>query len=283
MPDETKPPASRAFGDYQLELYVRGLTGVKPKLPVDFANLEARAQATMPEGVYSYVACGCGDERTQNFNVAAFDRWGLMPRMLVDCAARDLSVELFGMRFASPLFLCPIGVLGICAKDGHGDLAAARAAAATGVPMIASTLSNDPMEAIAETLGGGNGFFQLYTPADKELAESFVKRAERAGFKAIVVTLDSWQLGWRPRELNIANFPQLRGVSLANYFSDPVFLSRLAKPPSEDPTAAIGLWGRIFGKPLTWADLPWLRSLTKLPLVLKGICHPDDARREPAP
>ena len=183
------------------------------------------------------------------------------------------------MRLASPLFLCPIGVLGICAEDGHGDLATARAAATTGVPMIASTLSNDPMEAIAEMLDGGAGFFQLYTPADKELAESFVGRAERAGFKAIVVTLDSWVLGWRPRDLNIANFPQLRGVSLANYFSDPVFLSRLAKPPSEDPAAAVGLWGRIFGKPLTWTDLPWLRSLTKLPLVLKGICHPDDARR----
>ena len=268
-----------AFGDYQFEIYAKGLAGIKPKLPVDFANLEARARAEMPEDVYSYVSSGCGDERTQNFNVSAFDRWGLVPRMLVDCATRDLSVELFGIRFASPLFLCPIGVLGICGQDGHGDLATARAAAQTGVPMIASTLSNDPMEAIAKALNSGTGFFQLYTPADKALAESFVSRAEAAGFKAIVITLDSWQLGWRPRDLNAANLPQMRGVALANYFSDPKFLSRLAKPPSEDPAPAIQLFAGIFGRPLTWADLPWLRSLTKLPLILKGICHPDDARR----
>ncbi|MBV9287052.1 MAG: alpha-hydroxy-acid oxidizing protein [Hyphomicrobiales bacterium] len=282
MPDEPKQPqqpASGAFADYQFGIYLRGLSGVRPKLPVDFANLEEKARAAMPADVYSYVACGCGNERTQDANVAAFDRWGLIPRMLVDCSRRDLSVELFGMRFASPLFLCPIGVLGMCAKDGHGDLAAARAAAETGALMIASTFSNDPMETVAKALDGGTGFFQLYTPADKALAESFVSRAERAGFKAIVVTLDTWILGWRPRDLNAANLPQLKGVALANYFSDPVFLRKLAKPPDEDPAAAIQLALGIFGRPLTWSDLPWLRSLTKLPLVLKGICHPDDARR----
>ena len=119
------------FGGYQFEIYAKGLSGIKPRLPVDFANLEARARAEMPEDVYSYVSSGCGDERTQNFNVSAFDRWGLVPRILVDCATRDLSVELFGICFASPLFLCPIGVLGICGQDGHGDLATARAAAQT--------------------------------------------------------------------------------------------------------------------------------------------------------
>ena len=282
MPNEPKleqRPAARAFADYQFDIYLRGLSGVRPKLPVDFANLETKARAAMPEDIYSYVACGCGNERTQVVNVAAFDRWGLVPRMLVDCSARDLSVELFGMRFNSPLFLSPIGVLGVCAKDGHGDLATARAAAEMGAPMIASTLSNDPIEAIAGALGEGTGFFQLYTPADKALAENFVARAEKAGFKAIVVTLDTWILGWRPRDLNAANFPQLKGVALANYFSDPVFLRKLAKPPREDPAAAIQLALRIFGRPLIWSDLPWLRSLTKLPLVLKGICHPDDARR----
>ena len=268
-----------AFNDYQIGIYLKGLMGEKPGLPVDFANLQARARAEMPADIYSYVSCGCGDERTQDFNVSAFDRWGLVPRMLVDCATRDLSVELFGMRFASPLFLCPIGVIGACGRDGHGDLAAARAAVATGAPMIASTLSNDPIEEVAKALDGGTGFFQLYTPTDKALAESLVARAEAAGFKAIVVTLDTWLLGWRPRDLNIANFPQLRGVALANYFTDPNFRALLAKPPEEDPAAAIQLWARIFGRPLTWADLPWLRSLTRLPLILKGICHPDDARR----
>ena len=268
-----------AFGDYQNEIYGNGLRGVTPRLPVDFAGLEARARAALPETVLDYVAGGCGDERTQDGNVAAFARWGLVPRMMVDCSKRDLGVELFGMRWPAPLFLAPIGVLGICAQDGHGDLATARAAAIAGVPMIASTLSNDPLEAVAKELGAGTGFFQLYTPTDRELAESLVRRAEAAGFKAIVVTLDTWVSGWRPRDLNRSTFPQLRGAALANYFSDPRFRALLPKPPEADPATAIMTWARIFGKPLTWADLPWLRSLTKLPLILKGICHPDDARR----
>ena len=268
-----------AFGDYQNEIYLNGLRGVKPRLPVDFRSLEARARAALPESVLNYVAGGCGDERTQDGNVAAFARWGLIPRMLVDCSKRDLSVELFGARWPAPLFMAPIGVLGLCAQDGHGDLATARAAAVTGVPMVASTLSNDPLEAVAKEIGAGTGFFQLYTPTDRELAESLVRRAEAAGFKAIVVTLDTWVSGWRPRDLNDSNFPQLRGAALANYFSDPRFRALLPKPPEADPATAIMTWARIFGKPLTWADLPWLRSLTKLPLILKGVCHPDDARR----
>jgi lactate 2-monooxygenase len=268
-----------AFGDYQNEIYFKGLHGVKPKLPVNFSLLEQQAHAAMPDNVLSYVAGGCGDERTQDINVAAFQRWGLIPRMMVDCSKRDMSVELFGKRWASPLFMAPIGVLGICAQDGHGDLATAKAAALTGVPMVASTLSNDPMEAVAEGIGKSTGFFQLYTPNDIPLAESFVRRAEAAGFKAIVVTLDTAILGWRPRDLNDANFPQLRGHALANYFSDPRFRSLLAKPPEEDRATAVMRVLQLFGKPLTWANLPWLRSLTKLPLILKGICHPDDARR----
>ena len=267
------------FGDYQNEIYFRGVHGVKPKLPVNFRLLEQKARAALPDNVLSYVAGGCGDERTQELNVAAFKRWGLIPRMMVDCSKRDMSVELFGCRWPSPVFMAPIGVLGICAQDGHGDLAAAKAAAITGVPMVASTLSNDPLEAVAKDIGSGTGFFQLYTPNDIPLAESLVHRAETAGFKGIVVTLDTWVLGWRPSDLNDANFPQLRGHALANYFSDPRFRALLAKPPQEDGAAAVMLWARIFGKPLTWADLPWLRGLTKLPLILKGICHPDDARR----
>jgi lactate 2-monooxygenase len=144
---------------------------------------------------------------------------------------------------------------------------------------VASTLSNDPLEAVAKALGDGVGLFQLYTPKHIGVAESLVHRAEAAGFKAIVVTLDTWLTGWRPRDLNIANFPQLRGHALANYFSDPAFRASLAKPPEEDGPAAVMQWAAIFGKPLAWSDLPWLRSLTKLPLILKGICHPDDARR----
>ena len=267
------------FGDYQNAIYNAGLSGVIPKLPVDYATLEQRASAAMPPSVLGYVQGGCGDEFTQNNNADAFRHWGMTPRMMVDCSRRDLSIELFGMRLPSPIFMAPVGVIGICTQDGHGDLAAARASAETGVPLMASTLSNDPLESVAGALGNTPGFFQLYTPKDKALAESLVRRAEAAGYKGIVVTLDTWVTGWRPRDLNVANFPQLRGAVLMNYFSDPVFRAMLAKPPEEDGAAAVRQWAGVFGKVLTWDDMAWLRSLTTLPLILKGICHPDDARR----
>ena len=268
------------FGDFQLEIYIDGLSGVRPALPIGYAALEARAAAALSPEILSYVAGGAGNEHTQRANVAAFDRLGLIPRMLAGAAERDLSVELFGIKLPTPLLLAPIGVIGLCAQDGHGDLATARASARTGVPMIASTLTVDPLEQVAGELGETPGFFQLYTPADRELAASFVKRAEAAGFKGIVVTLDTQILGWRPRDLALASFPQLQGKCLANYFSDPLFRAKLDMAPEEDPRAAAAQWAAGFSDPaLSWDDLAWLRSLTDLPLLLKGICHPDDVRR----
>jgi isopentenyl diphosphate isomerase/L-lactate dehydrogenase-like FMN-dependent dehydrogenase len=267
------------FGDYQNEIYLDGLRGVVPSLPMTFSDLEARAQSALSPSLWSYVAGGAGDEFTQRANVRAFEQWGLVPRMMVGAAQRDLTVDLLGHALPSPLFMAPVGVIGMCAQDGHGDLATARAAARTGVPMVASTLSNDPMEEVAKEFGGTPGFFQLYTPTDRDFAASLVHRAEAAGFAGIVVTLDTWVTGWRPRDLSTSNFPQLRGHCLANYTSDPVFRARLQRAPEEDMGAVVGEFAGIFGNPLTWDDLPWLRSLTDLPLILKGICHPDDVRR----
>ena len=268
------------YGEWQFETYLGGLTGKQPELPMSYADLARRAEAAMSVEMWSYVAGGAGDERTQDANVRAFDGYGLMPRMLAGAAERDLSVEVFGQRLPTPLMLAPVGVIGLCEQDGHGDLTTARAAAGLGVPMIASTLSQDPMEEVAAALGDTPGWFQLYPPNDRQLTESFVHRAEAAGFSAIVVTLDTLALGWRPRDLSIASFPQLRGLCLANYFTDPVFRALLTTPPEQDVQAATGLWSRIFGNQrLSWDDLAWLRSLTRLPLLLKGICSPDDARR----
>jgi lactate 2-monooxygenase len=267
------------FGDYQTQIYAAGLRGVIPKVPVDFATLVKRAAGAMPPDVLPYVQGGCGDENTQDRNAAAFSEWGMIPRMLVDTTQRDLSVELFGHRYTNPLFMSPIGVTGICTQDRHGDIAAAQASAATGVPMMVSTLGNDTMEDVATHLGQTPGFFQLYTPKDRELTESLIRRAEKAGYRALVVTLDTWVTGWRPRDLNAGNFPQLRGHVLVNYTSDPVFRRLLGKDPASAPAEAVGLWTQLFGKVLTWDDLATFKSLTRLPLVLKGICHPDDARR----
>jgi lactate 2-monooxygenase len=278
----TSPKPS--FGDYQLEIYLAGLQGVLPSFPMAFAELEARAERALPPSVLSYVAGGAGSEHTQRANVSAFRQWGLIPRMFVGATKRDMSVELFGMTLPSPLLMAPIGVIGLCALDGHGDLATAAAAARTGVPMIASTLSVDPLEDVAAQFGATPGFFQLYTPTDRDLAASLVSRAETAGYRGIVVTLDTWITGWRPRDLAASNFPQLRGHCLANYFSDPVFQALLGQNASgggaaDGGAAAVRLWAQLFGNPLTWDDLPWLRSLTTLPLLVKGVCHPDDVRR----
>lgn len=267
------------FGAMQNEIYNAGLKGILPTYPVDFATLEKRAHEALGPMMTNYVAGGCGDEHTQDQNAAAFHHWGMVPRMMVDCSTRDLSIELFGHRYPTPLFMAPIGLNGEASQDRHGDVAAARASAMTGVPFCASTLANDPLEDVKAACGETPAWFQLYTPKNRELAESLIRRAESAGYKALVVTLDTWVTGWRPRDLNASNFPQLRGKVLVNYFSDPVFRSLLAKPPEEDPAAAIFTWAATFGQVLTWDDMAWFKSVTKLPIVLKGICHPDDARR----
>ncbi len=267
------------FGAMQNEIYNAGLKGILPAYPVDFATLEKRAHEALGPSLTNYVAGGCGDEHTQDQNAAAFRHWGMVPRMMVDCSTRDLSIELFGHRYPTPLFMAPIGLNGEASQDRHGDMAAARASALTGVPFCASTLANDPLEDVKVACGDTPAWFQLYTPKNKELATSLIRRAEEAGYKALVVTLDTWVTGWRPRDLNASNFPQLRGKVLQNYFTDPVFRSLLAKPPEEDPAAAIFTWAATFGQVLTWDDMAWFKSVTKLPIVLKGICHPDDARR----
>lgn len=270
---------TQSHGDFQLEIYFQGLNGVLPALPMAYEELEARAQMALSPSLWSYVAGGSGDESTQRANVTAFARWGLIPRMLVGATERDLSVELWGRRWSSPVFMAPVGVIGLCTQDGHGDIAAARAAARTGVPLCVSTLTMDPLEDVAAEFGDTPGLFQLYTPKDRDLAASLVSRAENAGYTGIVVTLDTWLPGWRPRDLASANFPQLRGLCLANYISDPHFRAKADPDIDTDPRKAVLHWISVFGNSLTWNDVAWLRSLTSLPLILKGICHPDDARR----
>lgn len=267
------------YGDLQNEIYNAGLNGTLPAFPVDFATLERRAENAMSPSLLNYVQGGCGDEHTQRSNSVAFRHWGMVPRMLVECTQRDLSIDLFGIQLPSPIFMAPIGLNGEITQDRRGDLAAARAAAATGVPFCASTLSNTPLEQVAEAADSTPAFFQLYTPKNDDLTRSLVERAENAGYRALVITLDTWVTGWRPRDLNSANFPQLRGKVLENYFSDPAFRAMLQKPPEEDLAAAVRAWAGTFGKVLTWDDLASFREMTRLPIVLKGICHPDDARR----
>jgi len=267
------------FGDFQLELYLAGTAGQVPPYPVSYHKLEAAAREVLAPEAFAYVAGSAGSERTARANGAAFERWQLVPRMLLQVGQRDLGVSLLGVELPAPVLLAPIGAIGIVHPEG--ELAVARAAAGLRLPMVLSTVSATPMEQVAAELaaGGGMGWFQLYWPKDRELAVSLVSRAERAGFRAIVVTLDTWALAWRPRDLEYGYLPMLHGVGIANYLSDPAFRAGLAKPPEEDPKAAIAHWAAVFGNPdLTWADIAWLRDQTTLPILVKGVCHHDDAR-----
>ena len=198
--------------------------------------------------------------------------------MLRDVAERDLSTTVLGTAMPAPLMLAPIGVQKIVHEDG--ELATARAAAALGVPMIASTASHFTIEEIAEA-GGPEAprWFQLYWPNDPSLLESFVGRAEAAGYGAIVVTVDTFIPGWKPRDLQQARLPFLQGMGNANYFQDPVFRAGLEKTPEEDVGAATGHYLGVLSNPsLTWDDLGRLRELTSLPILVKGIQHVEDAR-----
>ncbi len=265
------------FADYYREIYIRGLGGEPPAIPVAVEELEQSAREAMEERAANYVFAGAGSERTMRANREAFGRHSIVPRMLRDVATRDLSTELLGTPMPAPLLLAPIGVQKVLHEDG--ELATARAAAAVGVPMIASTNSHFTLEEIAEAGGEAPRWFQLYWPNDRDLAESFVKRAEAASYAAIVLTVDTFIPGWKPRDLQQAWLPFLNGMGVANYFQDPVFRAALEKAPEEDQGAATGHFLGVQANPsLSWDDLEWLREVTSLPIAIKGIQHVDDAR-----
>jgi lactate 2-monooxygenase len=269
---------SSNFGDFQLGVYADALRGVNSRYPFDFESIERKAFDALPDWVYRYVSAAAGDGRTQRANVDAFSRYGIIPRMMVSPPERDLSINLFGKHLPSPMFMPPVGLIGLCAPDFQGDVAAARASADTGVPFTLSTFSQAPMEDVIKHAGSTPSFFQLYLPGDRELAASFLDRAESSGYSSVVVTVDSWTLGYRPADLAIGNYPQARGFCMENYYSDENFTKHLAKPPHEDQAAALRYYASIFAAPLSWEDLRWIRSQTTLPIAVKGIQHPDDAR-----
>lgn len=265
------------YGDHQLGIYQAGLGGVLPEMPVRLDDLQRVAEEKLPPEAYWYVAGGAG-EVTMRENRLAFDRFRLVPRMLTDVSRRDLGTTVLGQHLPVPVMLAPIGVQGIIRPEA--ELATAAGAAEVGVPMILSTVSSKPMEEVAQVLGDTPGWFQLYWPNDDQVARSFVQRAEAAGYSAIVVTLDTKMLAWRERDLERAYLPFLRGEGISNYTTDPVFRQGLEAAPEEDMWPSIRRWGGMFSAPAkTWSDLAQLREWTDLPIVLKGILHPEDALR----
>jgi lactate 2-monooxygenase len=297
----------------QSAIYRAGAFGHRPEVPTDGTRLEEAARKVMSRRGFAYVAGSAGSEASASANAQAFAHWRVAPRMLVDTTERDLGVELFGRRHESPFLVAPIGVLSMAHDEA--DLAVARGAREQSVTQIISTQASVPMEDIARTLAGSGHWYQLYWSSDDELVESLVSRAEACGSEALVVTLDTAYLGWRPRDLDLGHLPFARGEGIAQYTSDPVFrrlvaervaaatpqprprptpaavatlLSMSRNHPGDtrhnltapEPRAAVETFLDVFSRPsLTWDDLPRLRSLTSLPIVLKGILHPDDALR----
>lgn len=297
--------------DRQKEIYVQGLGGVQPVVPASLEKLEAKARECMSPRAFAYVAGGAGKEQTVGNNRSGFGAWKIIPRMLTDVSERDTSVELFGQRYPGPFLLAPIGVLELAHKDA--ELAVAEAAAECGTPMVFSNQASVAMERVAAALGDTPRWFQLYWSKSDQLVRSLVQRAENCGCSAIVVTLDTTLLGWRTRDIDLAYLPFLTGKGIAQYTSDPVFNQLLdeeqeagsaLKPPanwetilnilslmrnypggfisnlrSKRPLKAVAKFISIYSRPsLTWEDLSSLRKMTRLPIVLKGILHPEDAR-----
>jgi lactate 2-monooxygenase len=296
----------------QTAIYLGGVSGTRPRVPADATKLEERARRSMNRKAFAYIAAGAGTEDTVAANRRAFERWRIVPRMLRDVSRRDPGLELFGRRIPAPLLLAPVGVLELAHREA--DRAVARAAREVGVPMVFSNQASTPMETCASLLGDSPRWLQLYWSSSDELVESLVGRAEACGCEALVVTLDTTILGWRPRDLDEAFLPFLRGKGIAQYTSDPVFRRLLEEDGSAEPgqepkpnlhalrtliqvaraypagfvhalrsgkaRAAVQQFVRIYSRPsLTWDDLGWLRERTRLPILLKGILHPDDAAR----
>jgi lactate 2-monooxygenase len=295
--------------DTQSAIYRAGALGHAPLVPAGWSALEAAARRAMSSEAWAYVAGSSGLEATTAANSAALDRWRLVPRMLRDVSTRDLSIELLGARYPYPVIAAPIGVLELAHRDA--DLGIARAASALGIPYVASNQASISMEETFAATPGSPHWFQLYWSSSDDLVESLVTRAERAGAEAIVITLDTHMLGWRPRDLDLAYLPFAHGLGIAQYTSDPVFRRLVAERPgsieprprinpavirtlidmtrhypgpfwsnlrSPEPRAAVDTFLEVFSRSsLTWENLAFVRRLTELPILLKGIQHPDDA------
>ncbi|KZF20857.1 FMN-dependent alpha-hydroxy acid dehydrogenase [Xylona heveae TC161] len=276
-------PVARNYGAYQNEIYARGtLDNIKPTVTTDPNKLEEQAKKHLPATSYNYVAGGAGERATMDANRLAFRQWKLVPRMLRDTTHRDVTVELFGKKYDSPLLVAPVGVQVIFNEDKETGVA--EVASQLGVPYITSSASSSSMEEIAQANGAGPRWYQLYWPQDNDITISLLNRAKKAGYEVLVVTLDTWALSWRPWDLDEAYVPFLKGIGDQAGFTDPVFRKKFAekhgKEIEDDILTASKEWaGHIFsGAAHTWDQIDLLKKHWDGPIVLKGIQHVDDAR-----
>ena len=274
--NSSKPLQYTGGMPYQLQIYFAGTQNIKPLLPVSFEDLENKAREQMTPEAFAYISGGAGAETTISNNKNAFNKWQIIPRMMGDVSGRNIGVELFGTKLPTPLLLAPVGVLSIAHPEA--ELAVARAARSLQIPQVVSTVSSKTLEEIGSVHNDHPHWFQLYWGRDNDFTRSIISRAEKSGYTAIVVTLDTRLFAWRERDIQNAYLPFLNGEGLANYFSDPVFLAAAGDP--KDKMQAMMNFAHCFSNPTsTWEDLAIIRHATKLPLILKGIQHPDDAQK----
>ncbi len=268
----------------------------------------------MSRRAWAYVSGGAGQGLTMRHNRDAFDSWRIVPRVLGGVGRRELRTEILGTALPAPLLVAPIGAAGLVRADS--DVLIARGAAATGTPYVFSSQGGNPMEETARAMGATPFWYQLYWSTDDQLVDSMIERAERSGAAALVVTVDTTVLGWRPQDLDLGSLPFARGEGIAQYTSDPRFLaltadrSRRPRPDGERdeitrgaiatllamsrrypgrllenlrspmPRAAVQTFLDIYSNPwLSWDQLATVKSRTTLPVLIKGVLHPDDARR----
>jgi isopentenyl diphosphate isomerase/L-lactate dehydrogenase-like FMN-dependent dehydrogenase len=263
---------------YSSEIYLRGMGGEFLPFTTDPNSLEDAARAELDPKPFWYVAGSAGSGATARANREAFDRWRIVPHMLTGSTHRDLTTTVLGTRLSAPVITSPIGVQSIIHPDA--ERAVARVAHELGIGMALSTVSSLTIEDVAEENGDGPRWFQLYWPNDPEVCISLLERARSAGFTALLVTLDTWLLGWRPHDLDHAYLPFLTGTGLANYFTDPAFLAGLEKSPQDDLQAALLRWLPMFtGTDHTWDEIDFLRAHWDGPIALKGIQCVGDAQR----
>lgn len=260
----------------QCNINQRKTSATPQPLPALYEEWEYRAQQILPRGPFDYIAGGAGSEDTMRANQEAFRQWRIVPHLPRDVSQRDLTVTLLGHTFPAPFFLAPIGLQGIAHPTG--ELGTARAAARLRIPFILSTVSSRSIEEVAAVMKNSPRWFQLYWPTNLDIMMSFVRRAERAGYTALVVTVDYPVHPWKERNIRNQYAPFTVGEGMKNFTTDPVFRSLLKEPPEQDLQAAISLFGRLFPNPsLSWNDLSFLRKQTNLPIIVKGILDPKDA------
>lgn len=269
---------SGLFGQQrQAEIYFAAARGAgAASIPTNPEKLRIAARDALPERAFVYADGSAGSGATAVANRHALDRRKIVPRVLRDIARIDTATELFGRTLASPLIAGPLGALELAHPDA--DLAVARACAGERVPMVFSNQASVAMEEIAAAMGDAPRWFQLYWSKSDALTESMIRRAEACGCEAIVVTLDTPLLGWRTGDLDLAYLPFQEGRGLAQYLTDPAFRAMLGRAPEEDRAGAVQLFLKVYADPtLTWERLAFVRTITRLPIVLKGILHPQDA------